>query len=156
MLAGNHKPALRSVDEAIRRRVHLVPFTVTIPPEERDLKLGEKLRAEWPQILQWAINGCLAWQREGLNQPAAVRNATEEYFATEDAILAWMDERCIVSAQAGTAKTSALYADFKCWAERTGEFCGSQKRFSQGLQDHGFVIRESHGKVVDGIVLRSE
>ena len=62
----------------------------------------------------------------------------------------------IVSPQAGTTKTSALYQDFKTWAERTGEFCGSQKRFSQDLKDRGFVIRESHGKVIDGIALRNE
>jgi putative DNA primase/helicase len=136
--------------------VHLVPFTVTIPPEERDLKLSEKLRVEWPQILQWAIDGCISWQRDGLNPPAAVRDATEEYFAMEDAILSWLDDRAFVSPQAGTTKTSALYQDFKKWAETTGEFCGSQKRFSQDLKDHGFTIRESHGKVIDGIGLRGE
>ena len=48
MIAGNHKPGLRSVDEAIRRRFHLIPFTVTIPPEERDLELGDKLKGECP------------------------------------------------------------------------------------------------------------
>jgi putative DNA primase/helicase len=154
MLSGNHKPALRSVDVAIRRRVQLIPFTVTIPTDERDLKLSEKLRTEWPQILQWAIEGCLAWQQEGLNPPSVVRDATAEYFRAEDAILSWMDERAIISPQAGTTRTSVLYEDFKMWAERTGEHCGSQKRFSQELQDRGFKIRESHGKVVDGIALR--
>jgi len=156
VVSGNHKPALRAVDEAIRRRVHLIPFVVTIPSQERDPKLAEKLQAEGPQILQWAIDGCIAWQREGLNPPAAVRDATDEYFTTEDAIRSWIDERVIVSPQAGTTKTSALYQDFKTWAERTGEFCGSQKRFSQDLKDRGFVIRESHGKVIDGIALRNE
>jgi putative DNA primase/helicase len=154
MLAGNHKPALRSVDEAIRRRVHLVPFTVTIPPEERDLKLGEKLRSEWPQILQWAIDGCLAWQREGLNPPKAVRDATAEYFATEDAILSWQADRCIVSPQVGSTKSSLLYQDYKAWAERTGEFCGSQKRFSQDLIDRGFKSYPSNGVRFEGIKLR--
>jgi putative DNA primase/helicase len=62
MVAGNHKPALRSVDEAMRRRIHLVPFTVTIPAEERDPNLTEELKTEWPGILQWAIRGCLAWR----------------------------------------------------------------------------------------------
>ena len=156
MIQGNHKPGLRSVDEAMRRRIHLVPFTVTIPADERDPKLPEKLRDEWPQILQWAINGCIAWQSEGLNPPAAVRAATDEYFATEDAVRTWMDERVIVSPQAGTTKTSALYQDYKAWAERTGEFCGSQKRFSQDLKDRGFAIRIFNGSVVDGISLRSE
>jgi putative DNA primase/helicase len=48
VMAGNHKPSLRSVDEAIRRRFHLIPFAVTIAPEERDAELAEKLKAEWP------------------------------------------------------------------------------------------------------------
>jgi putative DNA primase/helicase len=156
MIQGNHKPGLRAVDEAIRRRVHLVPFLVTIPPEERDPKLGEKLRGEYPAILQWAINGCIAWQQVGLNPPPAVRNATEEYFTTEDAIRSWLDECAIVSPQAGTTKTSVLYQNFKAWAERTGEYCGSQKRFSQDLQNRGLVIRRSMGKVVDGVALRNE
>jgi putative DNA primase/helicase len=153
---GNHRPGLRSVDEAIRRRLHLIPFTVTIPPHERDPKLSDKLRAEWPQILAWALEGCVLWQREGLNPPAAVRDATDEYLNSEDALASWMDECVIQSPQAGTTKTSLLYQNFKLWAERTGEYCGSQKRFSQDLKDRGFVIRESHGKVIDGIALRDD
>ena len=66
VIIGNHKPGLRSVDEAIKRRIHFIPFLVTIPAEERDSELSEKLRIEWPGILQWAIEGFLMWQREGL------------------------------------------------------------------------------------------
>jgi putative DNA primase/helicase len=62
IIAGNHKPSLRSVDEAIRRRFHLVPFAVTIPEHERDLELTKKLKAEWPGILAWIIQGCVEWQ----------------------------------------------------------------------------------------------
>ena len=51
LIAGNHKPSLRTVDEAIRRRFHLIPFTVTIPPEQRDTTLGDRLKEEWPGIL---------------------------------------------------------------------------------------------------------
>jgi putative DNA primase/helicase len=78
VVAGNHKPGLRSVDEATRRRLHLVPFTVTIPKAERDPDLFEKLKAQWPGILRWMIEGCLAWQREGLNPPPVVTGATED------------------------------------------------------------------------------
>jgi putative DNA primase/helicase len=63
IIAGNHKPGLRSVDEAIRRRFHLIPFTVTIPPAERDEHLPEKLKSELPGILAWMIEGCLDWIR---------------------------------------------------------------------------------------------
>ncbi len=157
MIQGNHKPALRSVDEAIRRRVHMVPFLVTIPREERDSKLAEKLRGEWPAILQWAINGCIAWQQAGLNPPQAVRDATAEYLANEDAIGRWLDERCIVSPQVAGAKSSILYADFKTWAEATGEYAGSQKRFSQDLKDRGFVVDHKRGgSFVERVVLREQ
>src|SRR5512132_270627 len=68
LIAGNHKPGLQGVDEAMRRRLNLIPFAITSPPKERDLRLPEKLRAEWPAILRWAIDGCLEWRRRGLDQ----------------------------------------------------------------------------------------
>jgi putative DNA primase/helicase len=63
MICGNHKPGIRSVDEAIRRRFHLIPFTVTIPKAERDPDLVEKLKPEWPGILYWMIGGCVEWRK---------------------------------------------------------------------------------------------
>src|SRR5260370_1358713 len=75
VVAGNHKPGLRSVDEAIRRRFHLVPFTVTIPVEERDETLGDRLTAELPGILAGAIVGCLAWLKHRLRAPAVLPDA---------------------------------------------------------------------------------
>ena len=94
LIAGNHKPGLRSVDEAIRRRFYLLPFTVTIPAEERDPGLLEKLRTEWPGILHWMIEGCLQWQRDGLAPPAIVTAATAAYLEAEDAIAAWIADCC--------------------------------------------------------------
>ena len=73
LIAGNHKPSLRNVDEAVKRRFNLLPFTVTISKDERDPELAEKLKGEWPGILAWAIEGCLEWQRIGLCPPNAVR-----------------------------------------------------------------------------------
>jgi putative DNA primase/helicase len=87
-IAGNHKPSLRSVDEAIRRRFHLIPFAVTIPADDRDSDLAEKLKAEWPGILAWMIEGALVWLASGLQPPQAVLDATEAYLSAEDAIAA--------------------------------------------------------------------
>jgi putative DNA primase/helicase len=97
IIVGNHKPALRNIDEAIRRRIHLVPFTVTIPPAERDKNLFDKLKTEWPGILQWAVEGSLAWRKAGLAPPHAVTAATDEYLAEEDAVARWIDECCNTS-----------------------------------------------------------
>lgn len=104
-IAGNHKPSLRSVDEAIRRRLHLIPFAITIPPDQRDHDLGQKLRAEWGGILQWAIQGCVEWLVSGLNPPKAVRDATEAYLLAEDAFAAWICQNA-KKQTSNTAETS--------------------------------------------------
>ena len=95
LVAGNHKPAIRNVDEAMRRRLHMIPFTVTIPPAKRDQRLQDRLLAERDGILAWAVQGCLEWQRVGLRPPAAVKAATDEYFEAEDALGRWMAEGCV-------------------------------------------------------------
>jgi putative DNA primase/helicase len=89
-IVGNHKPRLDNVDEAMRRRLLLVPFTVQIPPEERDPELPEKLKAEWPAILRWMIDGCLEWQKIGLAPPKIVTDATNEYFNDQDTLKQWL------------------------------------------------------------------
>jgi putative DNA primase/helicase len=146
LIAGNHKPGLRSVDEAIRRRFNMLPFAVTIPPEERDEQLTEKLKAEWPGILWWAIQGCLEWQRVGLTPPDAVKQATDAYLEAEDAFEAWIDDCCSKDAGAW-ATTSLLFKSWKAWADRSGEFAGSTKRFVQTLEARGFsASRTRHAR----------
>jgi putative DNA primase/helicase len=156
IIAGNHKPGLRSVDEAIRRRLHLVPFTITIPKGERDLSLSEKLRAESPGILAWAIQGCLEWQQYGLNPPAIVRNATADYLAGEDVIGRWLEDNCIKDEACWTSG-AALFLDYKAWCDRSGEKPISPKRLTQGLEGRGLVQkRTSSARGFSGIGLRRE
>lgn len=137
VLSGNHRPGLRNVDEAVRRRFNLIPFTETIPPEERDQTLPDRLKAEGPGILAWAIEGCLAWQREGLAQPDAVRSATDLYIADEDVFAAWIDEA--TERDAGAFSSVAdLHQSYKRWAAKSGERELGIKRFSQQLQERGY------------------
>jgi putative DNA primase/helicase len=136
-IAGNNKPSLRSVDEAIRRRFHLIPFTVTIPPEERDGILTEKLKPEWPGILAWLVEGCLEWQRSGLRPPPAVVDATAAYLEAEDAIAAWIEDRCEREPSEWESST-VLFASWSAWAEKAGEQPGTMRRFAQTLQSRGF------------------
>jgi len=136
-VAGNHKPAIRNIDEAMKRRLHLIPFTITVPPERRDKNLQQKLLAERDGILAWAVHGCLDWQRHGrLDPPQRVVDATEEYFEAEDALGRWLDERCVREANAKSL-TAELFNDWKQWAEAAGEFSGSQKRFADLLLTRG-------------------
>jgi putative DNA primase/helicase len=146
LIAGNHRPGLRNVDEAIRRRFNMLPFAIRIPPAERDLDLPEKLKAEWPGILKWAIEGCLEWQRVGLAPPPSVVEATAEYLDAEDAMAAWAGECCTVD-KSLHEESSALYASWRTWAEAAGEMVGSQKRFTQALVSKGYVpLRFASGR----------
>jgi putative DNA primase/helicase len=154
IIAGNHKPGLRSVDEAIRRRFNLIPFTVTIPTEERDPELALKLKTEWSGILAWMIEGCLVWQCEGLAAPASVTSATDAYLEAEDAVGTWFKERCEEESGA-VERSSILFASWKDWAEKAGEPAGSQKKLSQKLEDRGFTITHDRlGSCVVGIRVR--
>jgi putative DNA primase/helicase len=157
VIAGNHKPSLRGVDEAIRRRLQLVPFTVTIPKEERDLKLADSLKAEWPGILQWIVNGAKVWYAQGLQPPRAVTEASETYFAEQDRHAKWLDECCIIE-KAKTAYTATLFANWAKWCEDGDEPVGSAKAFSQKLDECGFVrIRGPRGeRMFSGLCLTDE
>jgi putative DNA primase/helicase len=80
LLIGNHKPTLRNVDDAARRRFHIVPLVYKPPIVDKDLE-EKKLKPEWPGIFRWMIDGCLEWQRSGLMPPPIVIDTTQEYFA---------------------------------------------------------------------------
>jgi putative DNA primase/helicase len=140
LIAGNHKPSLRSVDEAIRRRLHLIPFAITIPPAERDPALSAKLQAEWPAILAWMIEGCVEWQKHGLMVPPAVQAATAQYIEAEDAFGLWFDE-CVQRQPMGYETAADLFVSWKAWAERAGETPGSLKRFCQTMVNRGIESR---------------
>jgi putative DNA primase/helicase len=153
-VAGNHKPGLRAPDEAMRRRLNLLPFDVTIPAEERDPELEQKLKAEWSGILRWAIEGCLAWQRDGLNSPEIVNRATSDYFVEEDSLARWLEDRT-ERRDGAWESASDLFSDWKNWAESAGEFVGTQKRFSVNLTTRGYSpTRKKHGRGFNRISLR--
>ena len=154
-IVGNHKPSLRTIDEAIRRRIHLIPYNITIPASERDPKLAEKLKAEWPGILAWAVQGCLDWRKDGLNPPQAVIEATDDYLSGEDSFAAWLEE-CTEPASDWHFESSAdLFASWKAWAERAGEGPGTRKRFAGTLQDRGYAPkRTENARGFEGIRLK--
>lgn len=135
-ITGNHKPTIRTVDEAIRRRLYLIPFNVTIPPNERDLQLAEKLKSEWGGILEWAIQGCLVWQRDGLQAPARVREATNEYLAAQDSLTEWLEE-CVEAVPDFVTTTKELYGAWRIWTEARGEYPGTEQRFAERLTERG-------------------
>lgn len=134
IIAGNHKPSLRA-DEAMKRRVNLVPLTVTIPEADRDKELPDKLRAEWPQILGWMLDGCMQWRQQGLNPGPRIREATTHYVLSNDTLGDWLTERCELN---GWSEGKLLHADFVKWCDEQGEKPWSRRGWSDAMIDRGF------------------
>jgi putative DNA primase/helicase len=149
-IAGNHQPKLRHPDPAMRRRLHIVPLTFV--PGQPDPTLPEALRAELPGILAWALEGCAAWQSEGLNPPPIVTETTGEYFAEQDGIAAWIDERCRKDTHSELPVRRA-FGDWKQWATNRGDEPGSEMSFSREVERHFVKKRCSGGQVFRGVQL---
>lgn len=154
-LACNHKPVIKGTDHAIWRRIKLIPFNVTIPEQERDKKLVEKLQAELPGILAWAVQGCLEWQREGLSEPQEVKLATDRYQAEMDILQAFIDDCCIVN-QEVKARSGILYNRYKKWCEDNNESALTNIQFGRRLSEKGFSVSHSSGNWRNGIGIKNE
>ena len=134
ILVGNHKPRIRGRDLGIWRRIHLLPFKEQIPESERDPHLVEKLRAELPGILAWAVRGCLEWQEAGLVAPDEIKNEVQEYKHSEDILSQWIEERCKVGHQFQAAPKDLLnnFQEFSNWRNL------SAQKFGRMLAEAGF------------------
>ena len=141
MFAANHKPSFRNVNEAIRRRMNLIPWLITIPESERDKELSDKLKPQWPGILRWMIDGCLMWQRDGLRPPKIVTVATKEYLESQDTLQNFLDDCCVIAK--GEWDTFAhIWDGYVDWCEDCHEYIGSKKAFGLKLGDKGFQATE--------------
>jgi putative DNA primase/helicase len=141
-LAANHKPEIRGTDNAIWRRIRLIPFDVTIPKEQQDPELVSKLREELPGIMAWAIEGARQWQAHGLGIPAVVRAATQSYREEQDVLAAFLTE-CCTTGDGMKAPAKTLYASFRQWSQDNGEPVKTQKEFGMRLAERGFDRRRS-------------
>ena len=154
-IRGNHKPQIRGTDDGIWRRFALVPFTVQIPLEEVDPNLLERLRAELPGILAWAVRGCLAWQKDGLRPPDAVTAAVQEYRTEMDTLGEFIEDCCLIAPHA-KAQSSALYGSYQKWCEESGHHPVTKTRFGTALGERGFERHKPKTIVWHGIGLLSD
>jgi putative DNA primase/helicase len=144
VMLTNHKPKVGGTDEGIWRRLRLVPFETVIPAAERDENLGARLAAESDAILTWLVSGYLDWLRNGLDEPAAVTQATQAYRAESDALGRFLSERCL-EMPALHAGSSELFQQFEKWCAAEREDPGTAKAFAEALKAKGFESRKSHG-----------
>jgi putative DNA primase/helicase len=151
-LVTNHRPVIEGTDHAIWRRIRLIPFEVVIADEHQDKQLPERLRGEYPGILAWMVEGCLAWQRDGLGMPEEVKEATASYRSSEDVIGAFLTERCVQGPDY-CVRASVLRAAYCGWCEQTGEDPVSQRVLGESLTERGFKRRTSNGTWYRGLDL---
>jgi putative DNA primase/helicase len=143
LIIGNHKPALRNIDDAAKRRFNIVPFVHK--PEKPDFTLGDRLKAEWPAILRWMIEGCLDWQAHGLVRPTVVSEATTEYFEEQNNVKQWVAECCDVGKDR-VDSVANLFASWKTFATASGERASTKKWLGGVLEREGYSrIKDEEG-----------
>jgi putative DNA primase/helicase len=142
-IRANHKPEITGTDNAIWRRIRLIPFEVEIPQAEQDPYLMDKLTGEYDGILTWAINGCLLWQQDRLNPPQAVTKATADYREEMDTVGHFLTERTEAVNQYTAFK--AIYTAYSAWCDENSEHPIKQKAFSQALIERGYTLKRTTG-----------
>lgn len=139
-MATNHKPIIRGTDTGIWRRIHLVPFTASIPENKVDRNLPYKLRKELPSILKWAVDGYALYKSEGLRMPAPILNAVNDYRREMDVISSFLSACCTIGS--GAEQSSVLYAVYCRWASDNNEYKMSHTRFTTELLKKDGINRE--------------
>jgi putative DNA primase/helicase len=156
LVFGNHKPVVRGATEGIWRRIRLIPFNVTFGEKDKDLKLLDKLSMELPGILNWALEGSIEWQKDGLPIPIEVKVATQSYRDDMDLIQQFIDELCILDSKASTP-FSSLHRAYEGWCLSRGEKPISSTRFGDTLTHKGFPSEKRGGTMYrSGISLLGE
>ena len=141
-LVVNHRPVIRDTSHSIWRRIKLIPFTVTITDNKKDKQLSAKLREELPGILSWAVEGCLLWQKEGLDMPDEVKIATEGYREDMDTFSIFIEECCILEEGRKVSNRGIRYA-YETWCRENGDYPLGQKLFNAKMTERGFAVKRS-------------
>ena len=147
-LATNHRPKAPNDDEALWERIRELPFPTVIPPEERDPQVRVVLRdpdVSGAAILAWAVEGCLAWQSEGLAPPEVVRHATQDYRQEMDPLRDFLETYCILG-DGHWATASDLRSAYEQFARETGDHPVGRRRWATGLRSHGCVDDRAGGR----------
>ncbi|MCE5314439.1 MAG: phage/plasmid primase, P4 family [Armatimonadota bacterium] len=153
-LACNHKPVISGDDWGVWRRVRLVPFNVQFDGDRRDAMLPDKLKLEYIGILNWMVQGCLAWQSAGLGTCDAVNDATADYRKSQDKMNDFLSDCCTLEPDA-TCTSKVLYDRYKLWCVENGlRHPWTNKVFSQKLGQRGLESKHMvNGRTWTGIEL---
>jgi len=143
LIAGNHQPRLKNVDESVVRRMVMIPFNVTISPEQRDTQLGEKLKAEAGQILSWCVKGSVQYFERGLDIPESVTSASKEYIQNEDVIGEFVDT--CMEEFSGQIEVHVVFEIYTNWIRSQGySYPKTERQLRKEFKDRGYTIKRSN------------
>jgi putative DNA primase/helicase len=152
----NHRPVIGGTDEGIWRRVRLVPWAVSIPPDEQDGELGDRLKLAADAVLRFLVDGYARWRDGGLADPEQVTKATGQWRGESDALGRFIDQRCLTGPHYHV-QSAALFAAWCAWCKAENEDAGTQTAFSLTLARLGYIKRVTNiGKVWDGLALAAD
>ncbi len=140
-LVANYRPAIRGGDHGVWRRLRLVDWPVTITEEEKDRTLADRItQTELPGVLSWAVEGCLTWQRHGLQEPASVLASTAAYKAEQDVLAGFLDdEGLVIDPDDGHLSIAAatLREKYETWCQTNGQQPVSPQSLGRQLTARG-------------------
>ncbi|MFM5185494.1 phage/plasmid primase, P4 family [Aeromonas veronii] len=147
VMVGNHKPEIRDTSNGMWRRMLMLPFNASFTKAQLDPMLMEKLRAEMPGILNWAIQGCQMWQEQRLKAsiPARLKQDVETYRAESDMVGCFLEE-CTQARAGAKVPMSEVYAVYSRWAQQNGEWAMKQLALKKKLMEKGFATTRYNSK----------
>jgi putative DNA primase/helicase len=143
-MSGNDYPTIDGSDGGLKRRLLVVPWTVTIPEaEQRDIEeVVRELLAEAPAILNWLIAGALDYLENGLVVGDPIRSLTKEYFDDQDPVGVFAGD-CVEQAPGETVAARAMYIAYQAWSEANAKKPVSETRFARTMKKKGFARDET-------------
>ncbi|MCH8083452.1 MAG: primase C-terminal domain-containing protein [Myxococcales bacterium] len=157
-IATNHRPSIPDDDDALWERICELPFRASIPPEERDPAVRAELRdpkASGAAVLAWAVEGCLAYQAEGLEAPEIVQQATQEYREEMDPLREFISDCCVLGERCWVS-SAALRKEYESWCKEAGEKLLVGRNFTDRLRARGCKPRgKTNARGWSGIGLKS-
>lgn len=153
-LTANSLPEMSTWSPAISRRINIIPFNVTIPHADQNQRLKDILLRELPGILHWSVNGCLLWQRDGLNPPPEVCVVNKEYFERNDDIGCFIHDSCMLSVDE-RVRPKELYSAYEDWCTKNSLSVMTTSKFWKILEAKNFRKTKCNGKrYIKGIRLK--
>lgn len=159
LMVTNHLPHIDGTDPAAWRRIRVVPFDVTVPPEERDPELGAKLELDPDAVTTWALEGWADYQQNGMPEAEAVTAATDRYRQDSDTVARFLaDDAVCVRSPAVHVTLAALFEAFQFWCQQEGTDSMTKRQFSEQVEGHGMVKRPGAKRATTfhGVALRAE